>query len=397
MRHPAESASDVSVSRSARRARSLYGSGIVPAVEVVDADVDDLGVEDLAGSCRRPGRTSTACRGSAARPSWTLLMIASSAARSLVSVSRRFVSSNSRAFSSATLRLEASVVSSRTSDSLNASLAIEVLERDHAPDLAADDERREERPTCAGSPWIDCAGWPEPRRHSADVSLMTSGCAGLERRCVRNADDRRSARPGSARRARSCTGSGSTSGARSRRCRCRRPGRRRSRWILSPTRSYIDCMSSFAARPSWTLLMIASSAARSLVSVSSRLRLVEQARVLERDAQARGERGQQPHVRVAERVGAIDVLEARSVPRTSSLTISGTKSIDLVGSPSDDRGSRFRCSASHAATSLISSGLRVSMTVRDRSAESAIASHRRRAHAALDRVRVVTSVPARWS
>ena len=41
-------------------------------------------------------------------------------------------------------------------------------------------------------------------------------------------------------------------------------------WILSPTRSYIDCMSRFSARPCWTLLMIASSAARSSVSVSSR-------------------------------------------------------------------------------------------------------------------------------
>ena len=43
-------------------------------------------------------------------------------------------------------------------------------------------------------------------------------------------------------------------------------------WILFPTRSYIDCMSRFWARPSWTLVMIASSAARS--SVSARRRLV---------------------------------------------------------------------------------------------------------------------------
>ena len=47
-------------------------------------------------------------------------MIASSAARSSVSVSRRFVSSKRRAFSSATLSSPASVVRSRTSESLNA-------------------------------------------------------------------------------------------------------------------------------------------------------------------------------------------------------------------------------------------------------------------------------------
>ena len=41
-------------------------------------------------------------------------------------------------------------------------------------------------------------------------------------------------------------------------------------WILSPTRSYIACMSSFSARPRWTSLISASSAARSFVSVRRR-------------------------------------------------------------------------------------------------------------------------------
>ena len=59
------------------------------------------------GSGRRPGRTSPACRVSSARPRWTSLIRASSAARSFVSVRRRRVSSNSRAFSRATLRLAA--------------------------------------------------------------------------------------------------------------------------------------------------------------------------------------------------------------------------------------------------------------------------------------------------
>jgi hypothetical protein len=48
-------------------------------------------------------------------------MIASSAARSLLSVSSRFVSSNRRAFSRATPMLAASVESSLSSPSLNAS------------------------------------------------------------------------------------------------------------------------------------------------------------------------------------------------------------------------------------------------------------------------------------
>ena len=56
-----------------------------------------------------------------ASPSCTLLMIASSAARCSVSLSRRWVSLNRRAFSSATPMLAASVDSKRTSASSNAS------------------------------------------------------------------------------------------------------------------------------------------------------------------------------------------------------------------------------------------------------------------------------------
>ena len=60
--------------------------------------------------------------------------------------------------------------------------------------------------------------------------------------------------------------------------------------------------------PAGRSLMIASSAARWSVSVSSR-GLVEQPGVLERDAQAGRERRQQPDVGLAERVLAIEVLE----------------------------------------------------------------------------------------
>ena len=56
-----------------------------------------------------------------ASPSCTLLMIPSSAVRCSVSFKRRFVSSNKRAFSNATLILLTSVLSNRTSESGNAS------------------------------------------------------------------------------------------------------------------------------------------------------------------------------------------------------------------------------------------------------------------------------------
>ena len=71
-----------------------------------------------------PTRSYIACRSSFwARPCWTSLISASSAARSFVSASSRFVSSNSRAFSSATPMLVASVLSSRSSVSENASFS----------------------------------------------------------------------------------------------------------------------------------------------------------------------------------------------------------------------------------------------------------------------------------
>ena len=72
------------------------------------------------GACPRRGRTWPACRSRAARPCWTPLMIASSAARSSASARRRLVASIRRAFSRETLRLDARVVSSRTSPSLKA-------------------------------------------------------------------------------------------------------------------------------------------------------------------------------------------------------------------------------------------------------------------------------------
>ena len=63
------------------------------------------------------------------------------------------------------------------------------------------------------------------------------------------------------------------------------------------------------ARPSWTLVMIASSAARWSVSAEEPLRLVEQAGVLEGHAEARDERRQEADVGLGEGVDAVEVLE----------------------------------------------------------------------------------------
>ena len=151
-------------------------------------------------------------------------------------------------------------------------LAIEVLERDDARGLAADDERREEgRPgRLAGQRTRS----PTPR----SVRLPSTGVDVVDAQRLRRSSStwRRNPRPERDRLVREADAAldrvreVDQVGLRGRRSRCRRPGRRRSRWILSPTRSYIACMSSSAARPCWTLLMIASSAARSFVSASRR-------------------------------------------------------------------------------------------------------------------------------
>ena len=95
---------------------------------------------------RLPTSSYMACgSSSAARAAWTSFTMASSAAR-------RFVSSNRRAFSSATLRLAASVVSRRTSVSENALVRSrfwsEMRPRSWPPEVSG--ARRTER---EGSPW----------------------------------------------------------------------------------------------------------------------------------------------------------------------------------------------------------------------------------------------------
>ena len=229
-------------------------------------------------------------------------MIASSAARSSVSVSSRLVSSNRRAFSSATLRLAAIVVEQLDVRVAEGVLAVEVLQRDHAARPVADDERHPDSTTSAArpgrSPFDAVLGRARRHRSSIDGSACRSRST-----MPRIVPGSAAARPGSGRRARSCTGSGHLPASRST-IPMSTTWASKISWILSPTSSYIACMSSSAARPCWTPLMIASSAARWSVSAEQALRLVEQARVLEGDAHARGDVAQQPLVGVAEGVRA---------------------------------------------------------------------------------------------
>ena len=97
------------------------------------------------GSCRRPRRRSPAASSSPAIASCTLLISASSAFRCRVSCT-------SRAFSSATLRLPASVVSRRTSFSSNAFVRSRFCSeiRPRTPRLR--DQRSERAPTARARP-----------------------------------------------------------------------------------------------------------------------------------------------------------------------------------------------------------------------------------------------------
>ncbi len=123
----------------------------------------------------------------------------------------------------------------------------------------------------------------------------------------------------------------------------------KSSWILSPTKSYIDCMSRFWASPCWTLLIIASSAARSSVwprrrFVSSKRRALSSAtlRLVARVLSTRTSRSLNALVRSR--------FWSEMRPVTLPPDISGAKSIERAGSPWMT-GHRTPCSASHAGRS----------------------------------------------
>ena len=215
-----------------------------------------------------PTRSYIACMSSsAASPSWTLLMIASSAARWSVSVRRRFVSSNSRAFSRATPMLDASVLSSRSSASRRRRRRM-LSSATVAEDPLAGEDRHAE-PGLGRRSRPDRPG--RPRRPAS--------CAGSRSGSGARPDDRRAGQPGpeldrsrgrTARLRRCRTGSGSRSVVVVVQRDVQRIAPRRSARTRSPTSSMIAAKSSCFARASPMSLMTASSALRWSVSVSRR-------------------------------------------------------------------------------------------------------------------------------
>ena len=203
----------------------------------------------------RSGRRSSRCPRA---PAPTLLTVASSATRCRVSWT-------SRAFSSATLRLppasEQALVGIR-----ERMLAVDVLERDHPV-------ARPRRSTARRA-----TTWPVRRLARADCRTLGSAVHVLvDQRAARGTPSRACGsrspawlvvealapldRVGEAEEA-----------ARLVHVAMSRPGRRRSRRSLSPTRSKIAWGSSSPAIASWTLLIIASSAFRCRVSSIARAR-----------------------------------------------------------------------------------------------------------------------------
>ena len=303
-----------------------------------------------------PTRSYIACMSSsAARPCWTLLMIASSAARSLVSVRSRFVSSNRRAFSRATPRLEASVDSSRSSASLKA-CAGPVRDGKHTEGpLAGLDRGREIRlragadPADAGSASASSA---VPRRSGRPV-LMT-----CEFRPVPERDGLRS---GS--RFPSSTQYGKRDQVRS----WVEDGDRqlaRAQDLADPVADGVDDRLEVELhRQGGADLVDDRQLGVALLGFAEEaLRLVEQADVLERDAQARGDARQEPDVRLAERVLSLQVLDEED-PADVPAPMIGTKRADFASSPVTTAG--WPASAARAARSrLISTGACVSTTCR---------------------------------
>ena len=182
---------------------------------------------------------------SAARPCWTLLMIASSAARSLLSASRRFVSSNRRTFSSATLREPASVVSSRTSAGPKASNS-SMLWMEITPVFAPPPLRGTNSALFGTSP-LSTSGLPYSAANFGISPERDSGSP-VSRTCLRKPTT--SIGPMSSRAPRSAAyGKWSSPDSGCRTLMLMLSASKISR-ILSPTRSYISCMSNRPARPS---------------------------------------------------------------------------------------------------------------------------------------------------
>ena len=215
-------------------------------------------------------------------------MSASSAARSLVSVRRRFVSSNSRAFSRATPGSTRGVLE-QPLVGLVEGVLLDALEGDDADDPVARRDRRRRATTACPEP-------PTWMRPGGRLLLDPTRC-----RSERPRPDHRRGQPVAEReRHRRCGRLPSIHVVRERRSvpaagsyRSDEHGARRledRRRSARPTSSMIAWNSSCSASAAPISLMTASSAGALVRLGQQPLRLVEQPGVLEGDAHARGER-----------------------------------------------------------------------------------------------------------
>ena len=169
---------DVLARSDPRRSGSRVLRTVTPSLDVVrELDQVRLAVEqrDVRRCRRRTARRSgrrrarSAPRGRAAlRGAWPIVVMIASCRTLVVSRSRR-VSSNRRAFSSATLRLAASVVSSADVRVAERVLPVEVLERDDARRLAADERAGPRASDFGASPWMHRRAGPIAALASAVV------------------------------------------------------------------------------------------------------------------------------------------------------------------------------------------------------------------------------------
>ena len=100
---------------------------------------------------------------------------------------------------------------------------------------------------------------------------------------------------------------------------------------LSPTRSMMAWKSSFDGQPLLDAVDDRELGGALLGLLQQPLRLVEEARILERDAHARGDRAEQAHLGLAECVLTLVILDD-DVPSTRSLPMMGTRTADRLSS-----------------------------------------------------------------
>ena len=259
---------------------------------------------------------------SPAMPCWMLLITASSAARCSVSLSSRCVSSNRRAFSSATPMLAATVLTQSDLGFAEGILALVALERDHTEHAVA---AKDGNDSYSESVPASVPGWT-----SNPAALISAGFRQIHGRRARLQLLTGAVRLGRSRFARRKAhavfvlvqvwikfGFGS----------CQRmPMSSRFEHLAQLVADQVDDrLEVELGRHPFLDAVDQRQLGRALLGLLQQsLRLVEEARVLQRHAHAGRDRGQQPHLGLAERVLALVVLQTMIRPSTRSLPMIGT-------------------------------------------------------------------------